>query len=751
MTEEIRNEKGLPHGSEGGPVSSDHQEQGQASNSAERQEPQGNGAGNSGNGGGGWGGSSGRGKRRDWYRDGEQHYGDGKHVDTYLYLNESGKTTHIKKKYEVWENGKRVRKYYPVSHEGPGGKIISGYGDIEPTLFYANALCDAPSGSVIAFCEGEKDAIVATDIFGYGTTTIHGGAYYDKNGKLQGWRESYKAPLAGHHVILFEHNDRPGRNHVNIVARMLQGVAASVRVVRFRDKQKVGYDLADYVEDRLGGSIEEWDGTLRRDEIKAELLARAVEWKEETKKAPALDEFVAYLPQHDYIYLPTRAHWPAASVNSQIPPIVVGTDDKGKDIKISASAWLDQNHAVEQKAWAPGEPEFISNKLVVNGGWVLKIGATCFNEYLPSAIELGDASKAGPWLEFVKRIYPKDHEHIINYFASKVQHPEVKINHCLLLGGAPGIGKDTLIEPLIHAIGPHNFQDISPKAICSDFNGWAKGVVVRISELRDLGDISRFDFYEHSKTLMASPPEVVRINEKHIREYYAFNVCGVVMTTNHKAGGIYLPPDDRRHYVAWSEVGVGDISEDEFNDLWGWYRCGGFGHVAAYLSQLDISGFDPKAKPPKTDAFWDIVNSNRSNEENELSDLIEEMGDPPALTVDQIRMRVGCESLAKWLADPKNGSGITRRLEKCGYTPVNNPNAPRDKQWKIVYGEGNKKHDGTYEKTKPRRKTVYARKMMKGDDGIERPATEQDRLNAAEELVKASRDNAPHDQPQNRM
>ena len=26
---------------------------------------------------------------------------------------------------------------------------------------------------------------------------------------------------------------------------------------------------------------------------------------------------------------------------------------------------------------------------------------------------------------------------------------------------------------------------------------------------------------------------------------------GVIMTTNHKAGGLYLPPDDRRHYVAW--------------------------------------------------------------------------------------------------------------------------------------------------------------------------------------------------------
>jgi hypothetical protein len=27
----------------------------------------------------------------------------------------------------------------------------------------------------------------------------------------------------------------------------------------------------------------------------------------------------------------------------------------------------------------------------------------------------------------------------------------------------------------------------------------------------------------------------------------------VIITTNHKTDGIYLEPDDRRHYVAWSD------------------------------------------------------------------------------------------------------------------------------------------------------------------------------------------------------
>jgi hypothetical protein len=31
-----------------------------------------------------------------------------------------------------------------------------------------------------------------------------------------------------------------------------------------------------------------------------------------------------------------------------------------------------------------------------------------------------------------------------------------------------------------------------------------------------------------------------------------FNCLGFIITTNYKTDGIYLPADDRRHYVAWS-------------------------------------------------------------------------------------------------------------------------------------------------------------------------------------------------------
>src|SRR5690606_26266840 len=204
-------------------------------------------------------------------------------------------------------------------------------------------------------------------------------------------------------------------------------------------------------------------------------------------------------------------------------------------------------------------------------------------------------------------IYPDAWEHIERWLAHRVQRPGEKINHALVLGGKQGIGKDSLLEPVKQAVGHWNWSEVSPAVMLQSFNAWCRAVVVRISEARDLGDVDRFKFYEHSKTYIVAPPDVLTVNEKHVKQYAVFNVCGVVITTNHRTDGIYLPADDRRHFVAWSEASKEDFPEDYWTQLWDWYGRGGIGNVAAYLRTLDLSGFDAKAPPPKTAAFHAIV------------------------------------------------------------------------------------------------------------------------------------------------
>jgi hypothetical protein len=262
-----------------------------------------------------------------------------------------------------------------------------------------------------------------------------------------------------------------------------------------------------------------------------------------------------------------------------------------------------------------------------------------------------------------------------------LQRPQDKINHALVLGGAMGIGKDSLLEPVKRAIGPWNFQEVSPQHMLGRFNGFLKSVILRISEARDLGDINRFQFYDHMKALTAAPPDVLRVDEKFMREHYVLNCCGVIITTNHKADGIFLPADDRRHYVAWSDRVLDDFTPEYWNRLWRWYNAGGDRHVAAYLAELDLSEFDPKAPPKKTPAFWDVVDASRAPEDAELADVLDQMGNPDATTLIQITNNA-TGGFEEWIKDRKNRRAIPHRLERCGYVPVRNDNA-KDGLWKI--------------------------------------------------------------------
>ena len=408
----------------------------------------------------------------------------------------------------------------------------------------------------------------------------------------------------------------------------------------------------------------------------------------DTKAATSLDDFYAYMPMHCYIYAPTREMWPAASINARIEPIeIIGPgglpllNKNGEPKTMPASMWLDRNQPVEQLTWSPGLPMLIKDRLVSDGGWIERKGVTCYNLYRPPLIVPGNAAEANRWLDHVHRVFGDDAAHIIKWCAHRVQRPQEKINHAIVLGGNQGIGKDSLIEPVRQAIGPWNFSEVSPQQALGRFNGFLKSVILRVNEARDLGNVTRFQFYDHLKAYTAAPPDVLRVDEKNLREHSIVNCTGVVITTNHKADGIYLPADDRRHFVAWSDLTKEDFTDAYWSGLWSWYNTGGDRHVAAYLAELDISSFNPKTPPPKTAAFWDIVDANRAPEDAELADVLDKLCNPAATTVIRITNEAAGD-FGEWIKDRKNRRAIPHRLEKCGYVPVRNDHA-KDGLWKI--------------------------------------------------------------------
>jgi hypothetical protein len=126
---------------------------------------------------------------------------------------------------------------------------------------------------------------------------------------------------------------------------------------------------------------------------------------------------------------------------------------------------------------------------------------------------------------------------------------------------------------------------------------------------------------------------------------------------------------------------------------------GGNEIVAHYLDTYDLAaaGFNAKAPPPKTEAFWTIVAANSIAGDAAMQVAIDRLGNPSAVCIGDLRSAAMMDpEFAAWLADSRNRKLIPHRLEKCEYVAVRNPDDKRDGQWKVG----------------AKRQTVYALKAL---------------------------------------
>jgi hypothetical protein len=445
-----------------------------------------------------------------------------------------------------------------------------------------------------------------------------------------------------------------------------------------------------------------------REQYEASLLGPLPDHPELTfDQANALAKFWAHLPSGKMIYESTREMWSAGSLDKHIRRVKDAMTMEGPGML--ASTWLSQNRFVKSMGWAPGELMIIEDKVLTNDGWLRSPGDKTFNRYVPPDIEhiQGDVSK---WLDHIKFIYPKEADHIVRWCAHRVQRPGDKVNHALDFLGPPGIGKDTILVPVIAAIGSQNFKQVTAKVFYnSEWNDYLQSVILRINEVHDLGGESRYGFYDTTKDVITAPPETHRINTKHIPQYAAVNVCAVVMTSNH-LDALYIPSDDRRHFVGVSTRTKEEFAPGYFDEMHAWFKSGGNEAVAHYLANLDLSAFNAMAPPPKTDGWHMVVAAGLAPESGDLTDAIERMSKPKAMTLQMIKANTpGDSQLRLSFEDPKLRKAIPKRLAEIGYVAVINPDARMSGgRWPIRGGKA----------------TIYARQEL----------TEDERLAAARQL-----------------
>lgn len=157
----------------------------------------------------------------------------------------------------VYQVVRKLGKKFMQRRPDGQGRWMWGLGNVKPVPFQLPKLLS--SSTLVAITEGEKDAIAMTRA-GWLATCNNGGA---GNFKVE------IAPyFAGKDIAIFPDNDEPGRKHAQLVAKILTGIAESVRIVEIP-----GLDLKGDVSDFLNRG-----GTL--DELK-ELYDHAQDWTPE--------------------------------------------------------------------------------------------------------------------------------------------------------------------------------------------------------------------------------------------------------------------------------------------------------------------------------------------------------------------------------------------------------------------------------------------------------------------------------------
>ena len=143
----------------------------------------------------------------------------------------------------------------------------------------------------------------------------------------------------------------------------------------------------------------------------------------------------------------------------------------------------------------------------------------------------------------------------------------------------------------------------------------------------------------------------MRVDEKNLREYTILNCCGVIITTNHKTDGLYLPADDRRALCGLVGAGQGGFRAGVLERLVGLVRQGR--HRARrrlFAAASTSAGSTPRRRRRRPKHSGTIVDAGRAPEEAELADVLDSLDNPEAVTLNDVMVASRCGQRVRQMA-----------------------------------------------------------------------------------------------------
>jgi hypothetical protein len=186
--------------------------------------------------------------------------------------------------------------------------------------------------------------------------------------------------------------------------------------------------------------------------------------------------------------------------------------------------------------------------------------------------------------------------HVLKYLGHLVQHPGVKITHALILSGAQGTGKSTLTKLMQRLFGDANVRSIGGEALLNRFKADLVNIQVACVEEANFG--TRYEVANNLKTWFSE--DDMPVEEKGVPIYRGRTPRGIIILSNYSAP-LVIERADRRYFIcrttdtvqppAYFDALYRAISDDAT-----------VGAFKQWLLGLDLSGFNPKAEPPRTAA-----------------------------------------------------------------------------------------------------------------------------------------------------
>jgi len=372
---------------------------------------------------------------------------------------------------------------------------------------------------------------------------------------------------------------------------------------------------------------------------------------------------------------------------------------------------------VTSVTYAPGEPRLVPDPL--RKGDILNLWQE--PQVVARHAHPVTAKEIKPWLDHVEFILETQAEadRFIRWCACVVQLPKEKPAWHWLILSCPGLGKDTMAAPLRVAVGEKNCKEIEIHQISGDFNDVCESKLWIVSETVQSKADARL-FWNRFKPLLAKPPEMVRINRKHIEPYQIPNRGAAIMFSNDLVP-IFLEQEDRRLHVL-NQRHLVPQPKSYYTDLWKWLKAGGAEAVAVYLhtyplldaDRLDFVGGTAPMTPdkigliqqnldPALSALEDLIDDVRTGSGTGIAGCLATVGQ----LADEIENRTGRKfrptnsQINAWLLDMERRDKGVGRLRKdptkpgqCG--PVASKGQGSQRLWHLSAKAPDGRHWGVF-------------------------------------------------------